>query len=112
MIALTVAQKVRGVVITSSPSEMPAARTLRCIAAVQELTAAANGCPLYAANSLSKRATRGPVPIQPDSRQCTTSSISSCSIAGAPKIMKSDGGIEVRGRKPEVRDQRSPAADL
>jgi len=41
MIALTVAQKVSGVVITSSPGCRPAAIMLTCSAAVQELTAAA-----------------------------------------------------------------------
>jgi hypothetical protein len=46
MIALTVAQKVNAEVITSSPAPMPAAITLRCMAAVQELTAAACNTPL------------------------------------------------------------------
>ena len=41
MMALTVAQKVKGVVITSSPGCNPAASMARCRAAVQELTATA-----------------------------------------------------------------------
>ncbi len=40
MMALAVAQKVSGVVITSEPASKPAATMLTCSAAVQELRAA------------------------------------------------------------------------
>ena len=85
MMALTEAQKVNGVVMTSSPGLIPAARMLRCKAAVQELTATACSASLYAAKRRSNSATRGPVPIQPLRRQDTTSSISSSVIRGDPK---------------------------
>ena len=85
MIALTVAQKVSGVVITSSPGCEPAASMLRCRAAVQELTATAWCAPRYRGEIRSNCATLGPVPSQPARRLATTSSISSSSIGGAPK---------------------------
>ena len=46
MMALTVAQNVSGVVMTSSPGRSPAASRLRCRAAVQELSATAWSTPL------------------------------------------------------------------
>ena len=46
MIALTVAQNVSGVVMTSRPASMPAASSERCRAAVPELTATAWAAPV------------------------------------------------------------------
>src|SRR6185437_11646174 len=94
MIALTEAQKVIGVVMTSEPGSNPSATMLTCSAAVQEFTAATcEGCsPWYAAKLRSNCATRGPVPSHADCMQATTSSISACSICGEPKIRKGCSG--------------------
>src|ERR1700733_5396712 len=66
IIALTVAQKVIGVVITSSPLPIPLANMLRCSAAVQECKATALAEALYARKSRSNCATLGPDPNHPD----------------------------------------------
>src|SRR6185437_2292241 len=97
MIALTEAQNVIGVVMTSEPGSNPSATMLTCSAAVQEFTAATcDGCkPWYAAKSRSNCATRGPVPSHADSMHATTSSISACSISGEPKIRKGCSGADL-----------------
>ena len=58
--AATVATKVIGVVITSSPGPIPLASSARCRADVPELTATAKRVPHSAANSASKASTSGP----------------------------------------------------
>jgi len=91
-IALTVAQNVSGVVITSSPGPTPAASRLRCNAAVQELTAAT--CEtlraLKDANCASNAATLGPLPSQPDCIVATTSWISASWMSGAPNTINGE----------------------
>ncbi len=81
-ITLTVAQNVRGVVITSSPGPIPSATNAKCSPAVQELTPKARGAATYSANSFSNCDVRGPVVSQPERRVRTTSSISSFPILG------------------------------
>ena len=51
--------------------------------AVQELTAMACGAPTYSANAASKRLTFGPIVIQPERSESTTSAISSSPIDGS-----------------------------
>jgi len=58
-------------------------------AAEHELRATACRAPIYSRNISSKRATRGPVPIQPERRVATTSAISASSIVGRPNTRKS-----------------------
>src|SRR4029450_13797583 len=91
MIAFTEAQKVKGVVMTSSPGPILAARMLRCRAAVQEFMATAKPACLYARKSCSNRATLGPVPSHPVSRQSRTSLFSSSPIRGDPKTKNLSG---------------------
>ena len=62
-----VAQKVIGVVITSSPGPIPAASTLKWIAAVHELTAAASGRGLCTQQT--------PFQIEPPAVRCRSSPI-------------------------------------
>ena len=50
MITLAVAEKVSGVVMTSSPGPMPSAARARCSPAVAELTATVCCAPMYSAN--------------------------------------------------------------
>lgn len=83
-----VAQKVIGVVMTSSPGCTPDASKERCSAAVHEFSATACGLPLYCAMACSKRAVCGPVPNQPLFIVETTASISASSMAGAPNTRK------------------------
>src|SRR5574341_879077 len=89
MTAFAVAQKVIGVVMTSWPGPTPETTMERWSAAVHEFRAIACFAPMYSRNISSKRATRGPVPIQPDRRVATTSAISASSIAGLPKTRNS-----------------------
>jgi len=86
--AFAVAAKVIGVVMTSSPGPIPQTSIATWSAAVHDERATASPAPLYAAKACSKRATRGPVPIQPERSVSTTSSISACSMAGLPKTRK------------------------
>jgi hypothetical protein len=58
--ALTEATKLNGVVMTSSPAEMPQARTARWRAAVPELTATAWAAPTQSAKTRSNSGRRGP----------------------------------------------------
>src|SRR3954454_19159342 len=51
---------------TSSPGPIPSTTSARCRAVVQELTATPCSAPTSAANSRSKRATRGPWATQPE----------------------------------------------
>ena len=85
-IALTVAQNVMALVMTSSPGSRSRQRIERCRALVQELTAIACASPpLYWRKLSSNRATFGPVPIQPERSESTTSATSCSSMTGAPK---------------------------
>ena len=79
---LTLAQKVFGVVITSSPGPVPSATRAQWSAAVHELNAAAPGALTNAANCSSSFFTRGPVVIQPDRKASTTAATSVSSIDG------------------------------
>src|SRR5580658_1727650 len=69
---LAVAQKVRGVVIASSPGPSPAAKAAPCNAAVPELKLTACRAPTQAANRSSNSPTFGPVVSQSDFRTSTT----------------------------------------
>ncbi len=86
--ALTVATKVSGVVMTSSPGPIPRVSMARCRAAVHELTARAAGAPLASRNSSSKARVLGPVVIHPDFSESTTSAISSSPSCGGEKGIK------------------------
>src|SRR6188508_3258392 len=93
----TVAENVRGVVMTSSPGPTPRVARAVCRAAVQELTPRAAGAPTRAANSDSNRWDLGPVVIQPDRRVSTTSEISSSPIDGgekARKLLRANPGLQ------------------
>ena len=71
--------------ITSSPGPTPERLMPRMSAAVQEDTQRTCAAPRYSSSIRSKRRTFGPVPIQPDRSESTTSSISASSITGLPK---------------------------
>src|SRR5664280_1437237 len=88
-IMLTVEAQVIGVVITSSPGFRPSAIRPMCCPAVAEESARTWGNPVYAAKSFSNRSALGPVVIQPDLRESTTSSISTCRIVGRENGRKS-----------------------
>jgi hypothetical protein len=94
---LAVAQKVSGVVTTSSPGPIPAASIDRCSAAVQEFTAMACGTPMYAAKARSNSPTRGPVDSHPDCRTATTASISCWPIDGGAKPTADGTTVAVTG---------------
>ena len=81
-IELPVAAKVNGVVITSSPSPIPAASNATCNAEVPELVAIPYFAPTKSANSFSNSITLGPWAIIPDFITSTTALISSSSIIG------------------------------
>ena len=90
--ALADATKVIDGTITSSPGPTPSARIPRMSAAVQEAVHRTDDTPMYSSSIRSNRCTFGPVPIQPDRRQSTTSAISSSPITGLPKTRKSSRG--------------------
>ena len=69
----------------ADPAELVAVAAPESPEPVQELTAAAKGTFLNAANCDSNWATLGPVPIQQDSSVSTTAAISSFPISGEPK---------------------------
>ena len=79
---LPVAANVNGVVITSSPSPIPAAKRATCNAEVPELVAIPYFAPTYFANSSSNSITLGPCAIIPDFITSITAFISSSSITG------------------------------
>src|ERR1017187_1643050 len=81
---LAVAQKVRGVVIASSPGPSPAANAAPCKAAVPELKLTACRAPTHAANRSSNSPTFGPVVSQSDFRTSTTAWISASSKLCSP----------------------------
>ena len=81
-IACTVEQKVIAVVMTESPGLILSAANATSSAAVQELTARADGAPTAWANSDSNRFTLGPVVIQSERRVSATSAISASPING------------------------------
>ena len=64
--ALAVATNVSDGTITSSPGPRPAARAIRCSAAVQLVTAIACGAPVYASIASSNARVRGPWLSQPE----------------------------------------------
>src|SRR5256884_223373 len=106
-ITLTEAQKVIGVVITSSPGPIPSVASAVCSPAVQEFSARAPGAPTNAANSRSNVRVLGPVVIQADLSVSTTASISACPICGganARNVRRRAGagarGIGEGGRTP------------
>src|SRR5262245_41285088 len=79
----TVAVKVYGVVMTSSPGPTSNASRARCRPAVAELTARACAPPpMNEANSFSNRRVFGPVVSQPERKVSTTSAISSSPMSG------------------------------
>ncbi len=80
-----VAGHVIGVVITSSPGPMSAARRARWSAAVPDASVTACLAPTYSAKRRSSSPARGPVAIQPVWSVSTTASISSGPIAGGWK---------------------------
>ena len=86
---LSVAAKVSGVVMTSSPGLSSSASSARCNPAVAEVSANACGAPRYCFRSSSKRLVRGPVVIQPDLRHSTTSAMASGLIDGRENGRKS-----------------------
>ena len=69
--------------MTSSPAPIPKACKAIWSPAVQEFTAIACVVPMYSAKSDSKRLTFGPMVIQPDRSESTTSAISSSPIEGS-----------------------------
>src|SRR5438128_2342780 len=74
----------------------------RCSPAVAEFSATACAPPKYSAHTCSKRWTFGPVVIQPERSESTTSAISSSSIVGCEK-----GRNEARrGRSASERDMK------
>ena len=74
--------KLKGVVITSSPSFMPSALTHKCNPAVPELTAKAYFVPIYFENLLSNSNIFGPMLNVPDFRTFSTSFMSFFVISG------------------------------
>src|SRR5213596_3004032 len=92
-ITLTEAQKVIGVVMTSSPGRIPRVARAVCSPAVQELSASAPGAPTNAANSRSNARVLGPVVIHADLSVSTTSSIS----------LLPDNGWRERQKRPALR---------
>ena len=88
---LTVAQKVNGVVITSSPGPTrSAAASARWRPAVAEFTASAWPARTYSRKARSNCAVAGPVVNHPDFRTLRTSSISVWPISGVLNGMKAD----------------------
>ena len=87
-IMLTVAAKVMGVVITSSPGCSFKASMVRCRPAVAEESGTEKRAPTYCLNASSNRFTLGPVVIQPLFRESTTSLISSSPMVGMEKGRK------------------------
>src|SRR5262252_379030 len=82
---LAVATQVIGVVITSSPGPIPAARSATSIVAVP-LASARTGRPSNSRDSAASNSTvRGPDVIQPDARTSPTAAIVSASIDGRVK---------------------------
>src|ERR1700686_2964437 len=76
------ATKLNGVVITSSPSPIPAALMHRCRALVPELTATAKRVPAASAMAASKAANDGPRLSVGPLRTARTRSRSSAEISG------------------------------
>ena len=74
--AFAVATKVSDGTITSSPGPRPAARHIRCRAAVPLETAQACGTPTYSANAASNSDVRGPMLSQPERYVAATASMS------------------------------------
>ena len=74
--AFAVATKVSDGTITSSPGPRPAARHIRCRAAVPLETAQACGTPTYSANAASNSDVRGPMLSQPERYVAATDSMS------------------------------------
>src|SRR5689334_9711769 len=85
---LAEAQKVIGVVMTSSPGPIFSAASATCSPPVQELRARAFCAPMNSAKTCSKRWVFGPVVIQLERRVSTTASISSSVIEGGEKGRK------------------------
>src|SRR2546421_7366964 len=81
-ITFAVAGQVIGVVITSSPGPTPSATRVRCIAAVQDVTAITRSTSRYSAARRSSSAALGPVVSQPERIVSATASISSSPTAG------------------------------
>src|SRR3954468_21622711 len=79
--ALTVATKLSEGTITSSPGPSPAARQIRCNAAVQLVTASACSAPTYSENRDSSSSVRGPMLSQPERYTSATALISGSPIS-------------------------------
>src|SRR5918995_3761751 len=112
MSALAVATKVKGLVITSSPSPQPSARTPRWSAAVPLETATASSTPSRAAKLRSNFSTFGPSETRPELSASSTSSRSRSPRSGcASGIGSLTGGRSVRAGLEGVLeriDQRLP----
>src|SRR5215469_17580347 len=78
---------------TSLSGPTASAARARCSAAVHEFRASACSACLYSRKRSSNRATRGPLPIQPERRHATTSAISGSSMRGEPNTRKSSRAI-------------------
>ena len=86
---------------TSSPGPDPEDLIASISAAVHDETQRTCGTPTYSSSIRSKRCTFGPVPIQPERSESTTSAISASPITGLPKTRNSSRTLRrsVRGRR-------------
>src|SRR6478735_3643439 len=80
----TLATKVKGTVMTSSPGPTPAARSARCKALVPEFSAIHSLVPQYAANSFSNCATSGP---STNWQLSSTRALPTIEFAGPPELL-------------------------
>ena len=87
--ALAEATNVIAGISTSSPGPIPSTRSDRISAAVHDDTHRQWAAPTYSDSIPSNRCTFGPVPIQPERSESTTSAISASPIIGLPKTRKS-----------------------